>query len=194
MLLPAAASYPCPPTGAFPRYAYTYPPTPQLCSVRYRNTVHHSRLQFTPVLVLAFESSYNIPQSWYNNAPDVGHPWYCQDVVAQRVTENLVHLGRYGSYCDFGQISVVAVRMPIGEQFVEEQVWPYAIALRMLLRHARYRSFGYGAMSCAALSFRYVATRYEVLSSGTLLPGSGRRTASVGALLRYCAATPLRAC
>jgi hypothetical protein len=42
-----------------------------------------------------------------------------QEVVAQRVAENLHSLARTGSYHDFGQISLVAVRTA-SEQFVEE--------------------------------------------------------------------------
>lgn len=39
-----------------------------------------------------------------------------QDVVAQRVNENLTRLRERGSYANFGQISVVAVRQPATEQ------------------------------------------------------------------------------
>jgi hypothetical protein len=44
-----------------------------------------------------------------------------QDVVAQRVSENLARLRERGAYYDFGQIAVVAVRSPPEEQYVEEE-------------------------------------------------------------------------
>lgn len=44
-----------------------------------------------------------------------------QDVVAQRVSENLARLREEGEYYDFGQISLVAVATPSSEQYVEEQ-------------------------------------------------------------------------
>jgi hypothetical protein len=43
-----------------------------------------------------------------------------QDVVAQRVAQNLSRLSERGSYHDFGQISLVAVRSPSTEQYVQE--------------------------------------------------------------------------
>ena len=43
-----------------------------------------------------------------------------EDVVAQRVGENLTRLRERGSYANFGQISVVAVRQPSSEQVVVE--------------------------------------------------------------------------
>ena len=43
-----------------------------------------------------------------------------QDVVAQRVSENLARLREVGEYYDFGQISLVAVATPSSEQFVAE--------------------------------------------------------------------------
>mmetsp|Transcript_4955 Transcript_4955/g.9855 ORF Transcript_4955/g.9855 Transcript_4955/m.9855 type:complete len:635 (-) Transcript_4955:450-2354(-) len=43
-----------------------------------------------------------------------------QEVVAERVTQNLARLRRFGEYYDFGQISVVAVRTPNSEQYVDE--------------------------------------------------------------------------
>jgi len=49
-----------------------------------------------------------------------------QDVVAQRVAHNLQRLRARGSYHDFGQISLVAVRDPPSEQFVEEGGRRYA--------------------------------------------------------------------
>lgn len=49
-----------------------------------------------------------------------------QDVVAQRVAQNLQRLRARGSYHDFGQISLVAVRDPPSEQFVEEGGQRYA--------------------------------------------------------------------
>eukprot|EP00961_Rhodomonas_salina_P252256 3409863-Rhodomonas_salina.1 len=42
-----------------------------------------------------------------------------QDVVAQRVAKNLAQLRRTGKYCDFGHISLLAVRTPSSEQFFE---------------------------------------------------------------------------
>ena len=43
-----------------------------------------------------------------------------QDVVAQRVAQNLRRLRETGTYCDFGQILLVAVSSPAEEQYVEE--------------------------------------------------------------------------
>ena len=42
-----------------------------------------------------------------------------QDVVAQRVGENLARLATCGSFYDFGLISLVAVRSPPSEQVPE---------------------------------------------------------------------------
>ncbi len=44
-----------------------------------------------------------------------------QDVVAQRVAQNLARLRERGTYFDFGQISLVAVRWPPTEQYVEAE-------------------------------------------------------------------------
>ena len=43
-----------------------------------------------------------------------------RDVVGQRVAQNLRRLRETGTYCDFGQILLVAVSSPAEEQYVEE--------------------------------------------------------------------------
>ena len=49
-----------------------------------------------------------------------------QDVVAQRVAQNLARLRERGAYFDFGQISLVAVKNPSSEQYIEEDGQRYA--------------------------------------------------------------------